>query len=565
MSYIISLLQTVGPFFLLLGLLIFIHELGHFSVARFFGVRVETFSIGFGKKILKFKHGDTEYRISIFPFGGFVKMFGDNPLAQVSPEEQKYSFIHKPVSARIAIVLAGPLMNLVLAFFVFFGIGLYGEPQISAELGDISEVTAAYKAGLRSGDRIISVNGTQATSYDNALKLISEAGSSANIEVLRNKEKLTFDIPTEIKSNPNILSSEREIPQIEGLTMYSSLPLLGLTDSTSSWAQAGLQSLDQIKEINSQKISTTRDFKASLESLAKESSFKVTFSREVIKEKSQAKTSEQDAQTNTENEKIIDGEIVKTVVVENKNLTFESTEMYVGRVQPGSPAEKMGLKRGDKILEISGTPVNKWETLIETVKAKGTSEQTLDFKVLRNYETLTVSVKPIIKSIMNEKGQETFRPIVGIEPALYIKVPDQIFVPAGGFLASISYAAHSTWKWSVWTINSILRVVQGEVSHKNLGGFITIGQVAKESFKVGWSYFFQMMGIISINLFLLNLFPIPVLDGGHLVFYTIEALRGKPVSPQKMEIAFMFGFAVLMSLVGLTLFNDIQRVFLSGW
>lgn len=545
MTYISELIQTVGPFFLLLGLLIFIHELGHFSVARFFGIRVEIFSIGFGKTLFKIKRGDTEYRLSAFPLGGYVKMFGDNPTAEIPKDEQKYSFIHQPVFPRIAVVIAGPLMNLVLALFVFFCIGLYGEPQISPTLGDIEENTAAYRAGLRSGDKILSIDDHKVLSFDETLKLISESKNNT-VKVIGERDGQTFEfqVPTEIKTNPNILSSERSIPQVDGWSFYSRASTVAFTDPNSDLFLAGLKNLDTINKINQTEITTQRDLKKFFDTLSKEDvkELKIQVSR-------------------LEN----DNEVVLNFISKTENLNFESTETYIGRAQKGSPAEKSGLKRGDKVISVGGISIQNWDDLIAAVKLKSQDKSPITFKILRDFKELEISVEPQIKSMMNERGQEIQRPIVGVEPGFYIDVPDQVYVPAGGLSASLIYSGQQTWKWTVWTLNSMLRVIQGEVSHKNLGGFITIGQVAKESFKVGWSYFFQMMGIISINLFLLNLFPIPVLDGGHLVFYVIEAIRGQPVSPKKMEIAFMFGFALLMSLVGLTLFNDIQRVFFSGW
>lgn len=545
MNIIIETLYTVGPFFLLLGLLIFIHELGHFAVARYFGVRVEAFSIGFGKKLIVYKYGDTEYRLSIFPLGGYVKMFGDNPTAEVPPEEQEHSFIHKPVYARIAIVLAGPMMNLILAAFVFFAIGLYGEPKMSPVLGDLEKSSMAYKSGLRSGDKIVSVNGTKTSSFDQSLVLISNAGSEAKIQVKRDNNIKEFLVPTATDANPNILSSRRNIPQIEGLTPISKAATVAFDSKDSDLYKAGLRSLDEVTQINEIKINNLRDFDRFIIDLpanpAKE--FNIHILRpdaKGIEEKLEFK-------------------------VTGKNFEYESADTYIGRAQQDSPAKEAGLQRGDKIIAIGSTKISSWKDLVETVKSDGLKSEPLVFTISRNFERSEITVKPQIKSMMDEKGKEISRPLVGIEPALYIQYPEQIFVAAGGIVPSAKYAVSQTWKWTIWTINSIKRVVQGEVSHKNLGGFITIGQVAKESFKVGWSYFFQMMGIISINLFLLNLLPIPVLDGGHLLFYLIESVRGKPVSPQKMEIAFMFGFALLMSLVGLTLFNDVQRVFFSGW
>ncbi|MCB0392896.1 MAG: RIP metalloprotease RseP, partial [Bdellovibrionales bacterium] len=151
-------MSGVGPAIILLGLLIFVHELGHFLVAKACGVRVEVFSLGFGKKILSYVYGDTTYCISIVPLGGYVKMYGDDPTASVPEDQKKWAFLHKPVSQRIAIVLAGPLMNLAFAFPLFLGIGYSGEELASNQLGEIAIASPAYKYGFRSGDKIVSIN-----------------------------------------------------------------------------------------------------------------------------------------------------------------------------------------------------------------------------------------------------------------------------------------------------------------------------------------------------------------------------------------------------------------------
>jgi regulator of sigma E protease len=166
--------SAILPFIVLLGLLIFVHEMGHFLVAKFFGVRVEVFSLGFGKKILKYKKGDTTYCLSLIPLGGYVKMFGDDPNAPIAPEEQKYSFTHKPVSQRIGVVIAGPLMNFFFAILVLFVVALIGQNGRAPIIGDVIPGTSAYESGFRSGDQILSVAG-----HD---KLPRTAGLNSNSE-----------------------------------------------------------------------------------------------------------------------------------------------------------------------------------------------------------------------------------------------------------------------------------------------------------------------------------------------------------------------------------------------
>ncbi|OFZ19377.1 MAG: RIP metalloprotease RseP [Bdellovibrionales bacterium RBG_16_40_8] len=181
-----KLFSNVGPFFLLLGLLIFIHELGHFLVAIYFGVRVETFSLGFGKKIFSRKLGDTTYCISLIPLGGYVKMYGDDPSADIPEAQKKYSFLHKPVWPRIAIVLAGPLMNLFFAIFIFAAINMIGEDMSSSQLGDVEISSAAYASGFRSGDKILKINEAPVHLWqDVKLKVEDNSGNSLKFEVLR--------------------------------------------------------------------------------------------------------------------------------------------------------------------------------------------------------------------------------------------------------------------------------------------------------------------------------------------------------------------------------------------
>ncbi|MDW8189987.1 MAG: RIP metalloprotease RseP, partial [Pseudobdellovibrionaceae bacterium] len=166
-------LSSIIPFIILLGVLIFVHELGHFLVARWCGVKVEVFSLGFGKKIFKKKWGDTEYAISLIPLGGYVKMFGDEVGKEVPASERKVSFLHKPVGQRIAIVLAGPIMNLLFAGVVFFFLAWSGEVRRGAELGDIESQSYAYEVGFRSGDLIVTVDDQQVRSWDEVQEVLT--------------------------------------------------------------------------------------------------------------------------------------------------------------------------------------------------------------------------------------------------------------------------------------------------------------------------------------------------------------------------------------------------------
>src|SRR5437868_6213555 len=203
-----SVFSTVVPFVVLLGILIFVHEFGHFIIARLCGVRVEVFSLGFGKKIFQFKRGDTNYCISIIPLGGYVKMFGDQPGAEIAEEDKQFSFTHKNVWQRIAVVLAGPLMNFFFAIFIFFVVAFIGEDYRAARVGDITPDSKAYAAGFRSGDKITSVNGSAVTTWDEFEGKLSDIhNTQAMINVQRGTENNTLKVDITSKPNPNVLST----------------------------------------------------------------------------------------------------------------------------------------------------------------------------------------------------------------------------------------------------------------------------------------------------------------------------------------------------------------------
>ncbi|MBX9767285.1 MAG: RIP metalloprotease RseP, partial [Bdellovibrionales bacterium] len=202
--------QFVFALVVLLGILVFVHEMGHFLVAKYFGVRVEVFSLGFGKKLYKRKYGDTEYCLSLIPLGGYVKMYGDDPTADVPENMKKVSFLHKPVGQRIWIVLAGPLMNLFFAILLFSLIAVVGEEMPKPIAGDISPMTEAAKAGFESGDLIQKINGTPVKTWDEFKKIlhsIGEGTAKISVERFATKEVKEISAPTKMIPNDNVLSS----------------------------------------------------------------------------------------------------------------------------------------------------------------------------------------------------------------------------------------------------------------------------------------------------------------------------------------------------------------------
>lgn len=557
-SQLQSLLGNFGPFFILLGILIFVHELGHFLVAKFFGVRVETFSLGFGKKIFSFKRGDTVYALSLIPLGGYVKMFGDDPSADIPAQEIKYAFLRKPIPQRFAIVLAGPMMNLFFAVFVFSLIVGIGEYVPGPYTGDVAVESKAYEVGFRPGDKILSVGGEATPTWSLVQKKIEgAAGTAVPVTLSRQGEEqpIQFDVPVGYGENENPFSMNRQTGQIAGLTQDSRATLVGVSDPKSPAAVAGIQSMTLVTTVGGEKIAYWRDLGSMIRAAAARGATTIEMQLRDL-EKSDKADSVQTYQV-----AIPSGWDDKTDMA--LWLGFEPAELYVYQVKKGSPADIAGLLAKDRVVRIGETKVRAWSDVLAQVKTFSTTSEGLEFTVLRGGEEKQFKIKPEMTTLMTSKGQEEHRFTIGIVSGFFPAGPDTVFFRISNPLLMLEHGVKETVYWTEFVVMSLVRLVQGEVSAKNIGGVITIGRVAAHSFAAGLSTFMRMMGLISINLFLLNLLPIPVLDGGHLVFYTIEALRGAPLSMRKMELAQQVGLMLLMLLMAFAFFNDLSSLWVN--
>lgn len=558
LSWLQSGLSGVGPLFILLGLLIFVHELGHFMVAKFYGVRVEVFSLGFGKKILETKRGDTTYCISVIPLGGYVKMFGDDPTKTVDDEEKQYSFLDKPVFQRIAIVLAGPLMNLFFAGLLFFMIAMIGQDVPGAFVGDVESNKAAYAQGFRSGDKILSINGEKVQTWKQVdEKVKASAGEELKfvVQTENSQESREITATPALGSTNNILSPNEKAGRIDGLSLESLSSLIGLADPKGLAAESGLKDLDYIEKVDGKEVVGYRNLEALLYNAwdnGKDSA-ELTVFQYHIGEEPKPRTVTLDLKFDMEP----GGKVTEAV-------GLESAELYLLRLKPDGPAEQAGLKRGDKIQRIDDLAITNWDQVLNTIKGVEKEGTSLEIEVLRNGEPVVTKVTPEMTDLMNARGQEVSRFTVGIYPGLSMAMPPMVLERTSNPVEALQIGAYKSYEWSKIIVLGIVRMVQGDVSPKNIGSLITIGRYASHSFEAGLSQFLRMMAIISINLFLINLLPVPVLDGGHLVFFSIEALRGAPLSMRKMEIAQQFGLVILISLMAFALFNDISNLF-SAW
>ncbi len=581
-SHLQGLVESLVPVVVLLGILIFVHELGHFLVAKYFKVRVEVFSLGFGPKLLKFKRGDTVYALSAIPLGGYVKMFGDDPTAEVAADQKGYSFTNKPVGNRIGIVLAGPLMNLFFAAIVFIAVAGVGEQALAPKLGDVERNSPAYAAGFRNGDSIVSVNGVQPKTWDDFQHAI-EASADQSMSFVVDRTDMpgqpahntTINATPKLAVNKNVLSWDRHVGEIEGLTYSSRSAVIGVRDQNSIAGRAGLHTGDIVQSINGIKISRWSEFLFVLNTLKPEAGgtavaikFEVERGLMDVSPEKDIKEKPLDVVSATLNLSDIgtsSGDFAEQILAKSG---MEFPELFLATVAKDSPASKAGLLKGDRLIEVGGQKVKNFEQVAGIIREFGhdrsdatKKDATLPMLVEREGKNVSISVAPNMTSRMNAQMREEKHFEIGIRPLVLDAQPATLNLVYSNPIEMASRGLAQTWRWTSLTVLSFVRLFQAEVSPKNIGGLFSIGQMAKRSWLAGLAPFLNMMGIISINLFILNLLPVPVLDGGHLVFYTIEALRGAPLSMRKMELAQQVGLVLLLGLMGFALFNDFTRIF----
>ena len=446
-------LQMLVSFVVVLGILILVHELGHFFMARLAGVGVERFSIGFGPVLWRVRGKETEYCVSAIPMGGYVKMMGDdeNPLeggkgVAIDPAK---AFNTKPLIARFLIVFAGPAMNFILAAVIAaLMFMLVGRPVAPAEIGRVTDGGPAAQAGLKTGERLVAVDGQPIQYWEDLARVVQSAGGRALSVTVRGPggERTVTLTPAPAKRK-DLFGDEQSVWEI-GATPY--------------------------------------------------------------------------------------------------------VPAAIGDTVSGDPADAAGLKPNDVVTAIEGQPVLSWDELAEKIHQR--AEQPTRFDVKRGGETVAVTVTPKKGKIPGPDGKETEVGLIGIRPS-------------GAVTFVRSNPITSLWDGVVWSVDvtaktaiGLYKIVVGQLDRSNIGGPIQIAKTAGEQARQGIVSLALFTAVISINLFLLNLLPVPMLDGGHLLFFAFEAVLGRPLSVRKREVAQQVGFALLMLLMVFAFYNDFKRI-----
>ena len=540
-------LLSIFAFVVVLGVLIFVHELGHFIFAKRFGVGVEKFSLGFGPKLFGKSYGGTEYLISAIPLGGYVKMIGEDPKEPLSPEDQKRSFNNQHVMKRFLIVLAGPAFNLLFAVMVFLGMFMIGYPSDDNTIGWVERNSPAWDAGLRSGDRILAVNGEQIRLWEDLSKRIRDSKAEAlSLEVSRESGEFEVKVRPAITEGKNLFGEDEKHPYI-GIQHHTLGPVVGLLSPHSAAGRSGFKTGDLVLSVNEQGVNSLPELeKIIMRHLGKSIRFEV--------ERDGKKIPLTVILTEAEVESI--REVGDYQVLERLGLAY--AELFVRQVTAGSPAEKAGIKVDDLITEIDGKPIFSFAELQE--KISGKPGVPVEMKLVRAGVSLTLKVTPNSTTEKDFLGNKVSVGKIGIYSANYPKPGPTILVRYNPFTAFYKALA-MTGEFTVLILVSLVKLIQQVIPAETMGGPIMIAQLAGQQIQYGILELFKFMALISINLGILNLLPIPILDGGHILFFAIEGVLGRPLSMKKREIAQQVGLFLLVSLILFVTYNDIMRLF----
>jgi regulator of sigma E protease len=450
-----SLVQTIIAFVVALGVLIVVHEYGHYLLARLCGVKVLRFSVGFGRPLVTWRLGPdrTEWSLAAIPFGGYVKML-DEREGEVAAAEVHRAFNRQSVWKRFAIVVAGPVFNFVFAVLVYAGLFMYGLPEARPILGEPAASTTAAQAGLHAGDMVRAVNNEPITTWQELRWRILQA------------------------------ALQREVVNLETLNERGHISAVTLD-------LRGFPSND-----------------------------------------------------------------VESDALERVGLRLYRPPLppVLGQVVAGSAAEKAGLAPGDRIVRADGAAIATWEAFVNVIRARPAMPLTLT--VERAGTTRTVEIVP---EAVNAGTSRIGR--IGAGPRQPDNYADKLLIRVQhGPVEALARGAAKTWDIAVFSLKMLGKMLVGEISWRHLSGPVTIADFAGQSAQMGWISYVTFLALISISLGVLNLLPIPLLDGGHLMYYAIEIIKGRPVSERFMELGQRVGLALLLVMMAFAFYNDLNRL-----
>lgn len=560
-SHLLSSLEYAFAIITLLGGVIAVHEFGHFFFAKLFGIRVDTFSLGFGPKLFSKKIGETEYCLSLVPLGGFVKIYGQDPEElELDPTPQPLrAFSKKSLGQKVSVLVGGPLFNYFLAIFIFTFLAIIGIQRLPALATRVVYGTPAFQAGLRSGDEISNIDGKDMHNFDDVEQAIAANGLKT-LDFRLSREGKILQVPVYI-AKENAVTAYGENSQagvLDGLEPFGREAVFAVSGKH-PW---GIESGDKLLRFNSAPISSWEDLESLLETGMNSLPMQIPI---VV---SRAGRELNLLSPNLSAQKKPGAPNVERFLEENQLFP---PELFVEEVMKGSPAEKAGLKKTDHILAVNGQAVYSFDHLRNTIQASGEAiaqdhknldKEAVRLTVNRGGKTFEIPVGVSATKNKNPLGETIISYTVGIVSAGKAQLPkhmllDRTFNP----FVAVYRGAKETMRHTIVTVVGIKKLITGEASLKSVGGPIMIGKLAGETLSSrGWRDFLQIMAVISISLGVFNLLPVPILDGGYIVIAVVESLRGKPMSQQVTQVFLKVGLSLILILMVFAFYNDISRV-----
>ncbi len=512
---------------LVLAILIFVHELGHFLAAKLFRVKVLRFSLGFGPKLLGFRWGETEYLLSALILGGYVKMAGDDPSEETAPEDKGRGFLEQPPWKRALIALAGPAMNLAFPVLIYFVVFSFQSAELSSRLGQVEPDCPAWAAGLRQGDRIVAVNGEPVHYFGELSELIGPKWERpVHLTYERLGEVRTVDVVPEKVETRGVL--ETEVRGIIGVRALASAPVVGVASPSSPVAKAGLRSFDRVVQVNGAKVATFSQLEASL---AREASAHRTALLKVVRDVPGGGPAGALTTYSTFDAELDPSPAEGPFAL--KALGLEPADLYVFQVEKGSPAEAAGMKRGDRLLEAGGQKLGGW-TSFDRIRQQ-VAQGPLTVVFARDGERFERTVQQRVVAGKDEfDNPQPERLLFGADNDRRLSsFAEGELIP---YKIGVGKALAKALKLVPDDIREVLlvirRLVEGRVSFRSVGGPLMVGDVASRAAEQGWEAFLSVLALISVNLGVMNLLPVPILDGFHILSAALEGIPPTAHRPQ---------------------------------
>jgi regulator of sigma E protease len=532
--------------------LVFVHELGHFMLAKAFGVKVLTFSLGFGPKILRFRGRETEYCIGLLPLGGYISMLEESKAEVVHPEDRKRTLESLPVYKRLLIVLAGPVMNLVFPVLLYFSVFVSSASFLPPTVGVVLPGHPA-DGKLRPGDRIMSVNAEEVGTFDELKRIIARSpGKPLFIKVFRSNRYVDVEVVPEETIERRELDIVERVGTI-GVQPSAPAAVIGVPNPESPAYRAGLRTFDVVTNVAGKPVRRYMDLEDTLDQNLGET-VPVTYMRPVTVPGALGGLADM-AVFET-------GVVALTPDTAGEDLLgrtgIELADLYASVVPEDSYFYKAGLRPGDKVLDLDGQALPAWSTFRERVLAEPDRPHRIQYLAARDGRPRYGTFQMRREDFVDAHGQTFARYVLRLQHWVPLAPEGRVEHPSPVRYA-FSKAVQETTDVSRFIVVGIVRLFQGRLSLDSLSGPITIYEVAGEEGRKGPDYFIWVMALLSINLGLLNLLPIPVLDGGHVVFFIAEAVLRRPLPLRFREVAHIIGMGVVILLMGLAFKNDVEK------